>query len=85
MDFQSRSTRTSRREKVRNEIIREKMDIKNKILSDIWPKQIIWYGHLQRVDEERLPQLTLSSTPTRKSKRGRRKPRWKEGLLRAVK
>jgi hypothetical protein len=46
MDVWCRSARTSRREKVRNEIIRAKMDIKNTILDDIWPKQLVWYGNL---------------------------------------
>jgi hypothetical protein len=32
------------------------MDIKNTILDDIWAKQLVWYRHDQRMDEERLPQ-----------------------------
>jgi hypothetical protein len=38
---------------MRNEIIIEKMDIKNTILDEIWAKHLVWYGHVQRMDEER--------------------------------
>jgi hypothetical protein len=31
------------------------MDIKNRIRDDIWAKQLVWYGHHRRMDEERLP------------------------------
>jgi hypothetical protein len=31
------------------------MDIKNTILDGIWTKHLVLYGHLQRLDEERLP------------------------------
>jgi hypothetical protein len=51
-DFWCRSARISRRKKVINEIIRENMNIKNKILDDICAKQLVWYGHVQRMDEE---------------------------------
>jgi hypothetical protein len=45
--------RPYRRKKVRNEIIRENY-YKNTILVDIWAKQLVWYGHVQRMAEERL-------------------------------
>jgi hypothetical protein len=38
MDFWRTSARTSRREKVK-----EKTDIKNRILDDIWAKQLVWW------------------------------------------
>jgi hypothetical protein len=43
---------------------------KNTILDDIWVKQLLWYGRLQGMDEERLPQKNLNRIPT-----GRRKIR----------
>jgi hypothetical protein len=44
MDFWHRSARTSRREKVRTEIIINTK--KNKIIDDIWAKQLDWYAQL---------------------------------------
>jgi hypothetical protein len=61
----------------------EKMDIKIQILMT-WAKQLVWYGHLQRMDEERLPQKNLNWMRTGRRKRGRPKTRWKEGVLRGV-
>jgi hypothetical protein len=29
------------------------MDIKNTNLDEIWAKQLVWYGHVQRMDEGR--------------------------------
>ena len=55
MDFLRRSARCSRLEKIRNNIIREKMNIKDSLLDYIRYKQLNWYGHLQRMDQERHP------------------------------
>jgi hypothetical protein len=43
MDFWRISARISRREKVRNGIIREN-GYKNTILDNIWAKQLVWFG-----------------------------------------
>ena len=40
--------------KLRNNVIKEKMNIKNSVLDYIRYKQLNWYGHVQRIDEERL-------------------------------
>jgi hypothetical protein len=57
---------------------------KNTILDDIWAKQLVWHGHLQRINEEILPQKILNWIRTGRRKRGRPKTRWKEGILRAM-
>ena len=54
-NFLRRSARCSRLEKKnRNNVIREKMNIKNSILDYIRYKQMNWYGHVERIEEERL-------------------------------
>ena len=55
MDFLKRSTRFSRLEKIRNNVIREKMNIKNSVWDYIIYIQLNWYVHVQRLDHERLP------------------------------
>ena len=42
--------------KIRNNVIREKMNIKNSVLDYRRHKQLNWYGQLQRMNKERLPQ-----------------------------
>ena len=44
MDFVRRSARCSRLEKIRNNVIREKMNIKNSVLYYIRYKQLNWYA-----------------------------------------
>ena len=46
MDFLRRSARCSRLEKIRNNVIREKMNIKNSVLYYIRYKEFNWYGHV---------------------------------------
>jgi hypothetical protein len=49
------------------------VDNKNTILDGIWAKQSVWYGYVQRMDEERLPQKILNWIPIGRRKRGRPK------------
>jgi hypothetical protein len=64
--------------------LKKKMDIKSTILDDVWAKQLVWYGHVQRMGEEKLPQTVLNWIPTGRTKSGRPKTRWKEGILIAM-
>ena len=63
MDFFKGSARCSRLEKNRNNVIREKMNITNSVLDYIRYKQLNWYGHVQRMDQERLPRRILEWCP----------------------
>ena len=56
MVFLRTSARYSRLETIINNVLREKMSIKNSDLDYIRYKQLNWYGHVQRMNEERLPQ-----------------------------
>ena len=55
MDFWWRSARISRKDKIRNNVIKKKMNVTRSILEDIKTKQLQWYGHVQRREEVRLP------------------------------
>ena len=55
MDFWRRSARNSRKDKIRNNIIKQKMNLIRSLLDDIKTKQLQWYGHVQRMEERRLP------------------------------
>jgi hypothetical protein len=39
--------------------IRGKMDAQDMILDDITRKQLIWYGHVERMDPMRLPKIMI--------------------------
>ena len=59
MDSTRRSVRCSRLEKIRNNVIGEKMKIKNLVFDCIRYKELNWYGYVQRMNEERQPQTNL--------------------------
>jgi hypothetical protein len=54
MDFRRSSTRISRKDKIRNTIIK-KINITRSLLDDIKTEQLQWYGHVQRREEGGLP------------------------------
>ena len=51
MDFWRRSARISRKDKIRNIIIKQKMNVTRSILDDIKTKQLQWYGHVQKMED----------------------------------
>ena len=68
MDFWRRSARISRKDNVRNNIIKQKMNVTRSLLGDIKTKRLKWYGHVQRMEEGRLPKKVMQWSPP-----GRRK------------
>ena len=49
MDALRQSARISKIDRKTNEYIREKMDAPDTILNEITRKQLIWYGHVERM------------------------------------
>jgi len=49
------SVRISRKDKIRNNIIKQKMNVTRSLLEDIKTEQLKWYGHVQRMEKGRLP------------------------------
>ena len=54
--------------KIRNNIIKQKMNVTRSLLEDIKTKQLKWYGYVQRMEEGRLPKNSYEMEPTRKKK-----------------
>jgi len=59
IDAMRRSMRILRRDGVRNKIVRKQMGIEGTIFQDIESKQLVWYGHVQRMADTRLPKRIL--------------------------
>jgi hypothetical protein len=55
MDFWRRSARISRKNKITNTAIKQKMNVERSLLDDIKTKELQWYGHVQRMEEGRWP------------------------------
>jgi len=85
MDALRRSSRISRKERIRNVTIRQQIGLEETIIEkEIEQNQLTWYGHVQRMAEERLPKIALKWIPKQKRARGRPKKNWMEGIRKAM-
>jgi hypothetical protein len=82
--FGKRCSRISRKYKIRNTTIRQQIGVEESIIKETERKQLTWYGHVQRMAEERLPRIALRWIPKQKRARGRRKKNWMEGIRKAM-
>ena len=80
MDFWRCSARVSKKDKIRNTVIKQKLNVTRSLLDDIKTKQLEWYGHVQRMEEGRLPKEVMKWRPQGRRKRGRPKLTWAEGI-----
>ena len=79
MDALRRSSRISRKDRIRNITIRQQIGLEETIIKEIEQNQLTWYDHVQRMAEERLPKIALKWMPKQKRAReDRRKTGWKE-------
>ena len=65
---------------IRNNIIKQKMNVTRPLLEDIKTKQLKWYGHVKRMEEGRLPKKVMRWSPPGRRKRGRPKLTWAEEI-----
>jgi hypothetical protein len=84
MDALRRSSRISRKDKIRNETIRQQIGLEETIIKEIEQNQLTWYGHVKRMAEGRLPKITLKWMPKQKRAQGRPKKNWMEGIKKAM-
>jgi len=66
MDVLRRSSRISRKDRIRNVSIRQQIGLEETIIKEIEQNQLTWYGHVQRMAEERLPKIALKWMPKQK-------------------
>ena len=66
MDALRISSRISRKDRIRNVTIRQQTGLEETIIKEIEHNQLTWYGHVQRMAEERLPKIALKWMPKQK-------------------
>ena len=68
MDILRRSTQKSRLERIKNETVKEIMGVKDDldVIDIIEQKILIWYGHVNRMSDKRLPKLIMEWIPEEK-------------------
>ncbi|XP_030764607.1 uncharacterized protein LOC115888880 [Sitophilus oryzae] len=59
MDYWRRSAGKTKREQITNNRVREIMGAEHTIVDDIRTKQLIWFGHVQRMPDHRIPKQIL--------------------------
>ena len=59
MDALRRSSRISRKDRIINVTISQQIGLEETIIKEIEQNQLTWYGHVQRMAEERLPKIAL--------------------------
>jgi hypothetical protein len=84
MDALRRSAMISKLDRKTNECIREKMDAPDTILDEISRKQLILYGHVERMDPTQLPKIMINWKPEGRKERCLLRRNWKDGLYTAM-
>ena len=84
MDALRRSSRISKRERIRNVTIRQQIGVEETIVKETEQNQLTWYGHVQRMTERRLPKIALKWMPKQNRARRRPKKNWMEGIRKAM-
>jgi len=84
VDALRRSSRISRKERIRNVTIRQQIGLEETIVKEIGQNQLTWYGHVERMAEGRLPKIALKWMPKQKRARGRPKKNCMEGIRKAM-
>jgi hypothetical protein len=84
MNALRRSSRISRKYRIRNVTIRQQAGLEETIINEIEQNKLTWYGHVQRMAEGILPRIALKWMPKQKRAQGRRKKNWMEGIKKAM-
>lgn len=80
MDFWRRCLQLTRLDRVRNEVVRERMGVEETISGRIGKRRLRWYGHCRRMPEEHWPNRVLDWQPPGRRRRGRPRTTWLEGV-----
>jgi hypothetical protein len=84
MEKLRRSSRISRKDRIRNVSIRKQIGLEETIIKEIKQNQLTWYSHVQRMTEGVLPKIALKWMPKEKRARERPKKDWMEGIKKAM-
>src|SRR6218665_3442803 len=66
----------TRRDRIRNEEIFNRLNIRIGIIDRLWNKRLRYFGHLNRMKNERYPKIAYNGSVHGTRKRGRQKKRW---------
>ena len=84
MKFLRRITNKTRRDHERNNKIRDDLKV-TPLIQEIEKKQLKWYGHMKRMDKERIPRKCWEARMEGRKGRGRPRTSWLDSITEAGK
>lgn len=84
MEYWRRCCEVTRTEKIRNEDIRNRMNVETDIIKYIEEKRLIWYGHTRRASASKWIGIVTDWSPMGRRKRGRPRRSWRNEVDEAM-
>ena len=77
-------TGVSRLDRVRNEVVRARTGVRRELATRVDMNALRWFGHVERMDNERLLKKVMNAKVDGRSARGRPRFGWMDGVKRAL-
>ena len=77
-------TGVSQLERVRNEVVRARTGVRRELAARVDTNVLRWFGHLERMDNERLLKKVMNVKVNGRNARGRPRFGWMDGVKRAL-
>lgn len=85
MRYLRRTKGITRKDRIRNQQVREELGVTKSVLEFIEQRQLSWWGHLQRLDSKRPVKQIWEAKPDQKRGRGRPKETWDSAVGKILK
>ena len=77
-------TGVSRLDRIRNEVVRARAGVRRELATRVDMNVLRWFGHVERMDNERLLKKVMNARVDGRSVRGRSRVGWMDGVRRAL-
>ena len=74
----------SRLDRIRNEVVRARTGVRKELAAKVDMNVLRWFGHVERMDNERLLKKVMNARVDGRSVRGRPRVGWMDGVRRAL-
>ena len=74
----------SRLDRVRNEVVRERTGVRNELAARVDMNVLRWFGHVERMGDERLLKKVMNARVDGRGARGRPRFGWMDGVKKAL-
>ena len=73
-----------RLDRVRNEVVRARTGVRRELAARVDMNVLRWFGHVERMDNERLMKKVMNAKVDGRNARGRSRFGWMDGVMRAL-